>query len=58
MFFVSRGIDYEFEIHLNGKKIHYQEGMFTPVELALDKHLQEVSGKKDMDSEYQLLYTP
>ena len=35
LFFVSKGIDYEFEIFLNGKKIFEQEGMFTPVELEL-----------------------
>ena len=35
LFFVSMGIDYEFDILLNGKKIFYQEGMFTPVELDL-----------------------
>lgn len=33
LFFVSKGIDYEFEIYLNGEKIFYQEGMFTPVNL-------------------------
>ena len=33
LFFVSKGIDYEFEINLNGKKIFHQEGMFTPVNL-------------------------
>lgn len=33
LFFISKGIDYEFDIHLNGEKIFYQEGMFTPVEL-------------------------
>jgi len=41
LYFVSRGIDYEFEIHINGEKIHYQEGMFTPVELVLDQYLQQ-----------------
>jgi len=40
-FFVSKGIDYEFEIWLNGKKMFYQEGMFTPVKLDLS------SGFKD-----------
>jgi beta-mannosidase len=33
LFFFSGGIDYEFEIYLNGEKLLYQEGMFTPVEL-------------------------
>lgn len=31
--FISGGIDYEFDILLNGKKAFYQEGMFTPVKL-------------------------
>jgi beta-mannosidase len=35
LFFVSLGIDYQFEILLNGKKIFEQEGMFSPVELLL-----------------------
>ena len=35
LFFVSMGIDYEFVILLNGEKIFYQEGMFTPVALPL-----------------------
>jgi beta-mannosidase len=35
LFFVSMGIDYAFEIRLQGKLIHQQEGMFTPVELDL-----------------------
>ncbi len=33
--FRSLGIDYEFEIILNGRKLLYQEGMFTPVRLDL-----------------------
>jgi beta-mannosidase len=41
LFFVSLGIDYEFEILLNGKQIFYQEGMFTPVYLNLTDELQE-----------------
>lgn len=35
LFFVSKGIDYLFDIQLNGQLIHKQEGMFTPVELDL-----------------------
>ena len=35
LYFVSRGIDYEFEILLNGKVVFAQEGMFRPVELDL-----------------------
>jgi beta-mannosidase len=41
LFFVSLGIDYEFEIWLNGKKLLYQEGMFTPVNLNLTNNLKE-----------------
>ncbi len=39
--FISKGIDYEFEIILNGQVLHRQEGMFTPVDLILDDHLNE-----------------
>ncbi len=41
LFFISKGIDYEFDILLNGEKIFYQEGMFTPVNLNLTNQLQE-----------------
>ncbi|MDX1283984.1 MAG: glycoside hydrolase family 2 TIM barrel-domain containing protein, partial [Draconibacterium sp.] len=41
LFFVSKGIDYEFEIWLNGEKLFYQEGMFTKVNLNLSNHLKE-----------------
>ena len=41
LFFVSKGIDYEFDIVLNGEKIFYQEGMFTPVELDITKIVKE-----------------
>lgn len=37
--FVSKGIDYEFEILLNGKKLFHQEGMFTWVRLDLTDYL-------------------
>ena len=33
IYFISDGIDYEFEILLNNKKLLYQEGMFTPVNI-------------------------
>lgn len=33
VFLVAEGIDYEFDIYLDGKLLHSQEGMFTPVEL-------------------------
>ncbi|MFW6277316.1 MAG: glycoside hydrolase family 2 protein [Prolixibacteraceae bacterium] len=41
LFFISKGIDYEFDILLNGEQIFYQEGMFTPVELNLTKRLKD-----------------
>ncbi|NLF38650.1 hypothetical protein GX586_04350 [bacterium] len=31
LFFVSKGIDYQFVIFINGAPVHEQEGMFTPV---------------------------
>ena len=40
-FFVSKGIDYQFEIFLNGEKIFEQGGMFTPVSLDLTTKLKE-----------------
>lgn len=40
LYFISRGIDYEFEILINNTSIHYQEGMFTPVKLVLDNYLE------------------
>jgi beta-mannosidase len=41
LFFVSKGIDYEFEILLNGEKIFYQEGMFSPVHIDLTNLLKQ-----------------
>lgn len=41
LFFISKGIDYEFEVFLNDVKIFYQEGMFTPVELHLNDLLKD-----------------
>jgi beta-mannosidase len=39
IFFVSEGIDYTFEIALNGEKLLKQEGMFTPVKINLTQKL-------------------
>ncbi|TAG53636.1 MAG: hypothetical protein EAZ27_10440 [Cytophagales bacterium] len=39
--FVSKGIDYQFIISLNGEKIHEQEGMFTYVDLDLTSKLKD-----------------
>jgi beta-mannosidase len=41
LFFVSKGIDYRFEIYLNDGKIHEQEGMFTYVDIDLTDQLKE-----------------
>ena len=41
LFFVSKGIDYEFDIVLNGETLFYQEGMFTHVSLDLTNKLKE-----------------
>lgn len=38
LFFVCGGVDYRFDIRLNGRVLHAQEGMFTPVELDLTDH--------------------
>jgi len=38
--FVSKGIDYEFEIYLNNEKLFHQEGMFTWVRLDLTEKLK------------------
>ena len=35
LWLVAEGIDYEFDIYLNGQLLHSQEGMYTPVELNL-----------------------
>ncbi len=39
--FISKGIDYQFEIFINGEKILEQEGMFTPVNLDLTSKLKD-----------------
>lgn len=40
LYFVSKGIDYQFEIYLNGEKLFYQEGMFTYVNLDVTDRLK------------------
>jgi len=42
-FFLSKGIDYEFDIVLNGEKMFYQEGMFTAVKLDITSKLLETN---------------
>lgn len=51
LYFVSKGIDYQFEIYLNGEKLFYQEGMFTYVNLDLTDKLQP-------DNSLQILIYP
>jgi len=41
VFFYSAGIDYAFDILLNGSKIHQQEGMFTPVKIDITGKLAD-----------------
>jgi beta-mannosidase len=41
LFFFSLGIDYEFNIILNGKILLHQEGMFTPVQLNITSNLED-----------------
>ncbi len=36
-YFVAKGIDYQFEVLLDGELLLSQEGMFTPVRLSLEK---------------------
>ena len=40
LFFVSQGIDYTFEITLNGENLLKQEGMFTPVKINLTQKIK------------------
>lgn len=40
-FFISKGIDYEFEISINSEKVFYQEGMFTAVKVDLTTYLKD-----------------
>lgn len=41
IWFVSKGIDYHSIILLNGKKIHEQEGMFSPVEINITNLMED-----------------
>ena len=43
--FISKGIDYQFKIFLNGEELLGQEGMFTPVKLDLTDKL---NGKNEL----------
>lgn len=41
LYFVAKGVDYEFDILIGGKTVFSQEGMFTPVELDVTELLHE-----------------
>ncbi len=41
LFFVSKGIDYEYEIFVNGQKVYAQEGMFAPVDIDISDYLND-----------------
>ncbi|HEY3390372.1 MAG TPA: hypothetical protein VGK38_12410, partial [Prolixibacteraceae bacterium] len=41
LYFISKGIDYQFEVYINDEKILEQEGMFTAVHLDLTQKLKE-----------------
>jgi beta-mannosidase len=43
LWFVSKGIDYGFAVRLDGKELHRQEGMFTPVRVELTGLVREGS---------------
>ncbi|MEN8203364.1 MAG: hypothetical protein ABFS28_12270 [Bacteroidota bacterium] len=45
-FFISKGIDYKYEIYLNGVQLLTREGMFRAVELDLTDHLTEANELK------------
>lgn len=42
--FISKGIDYEFDIILNDTLLLHQEGMFTPVKFVLNEHMKDDAG--------------
>ena len=46
IFFISKGIDYEFKIILNNEEIWHQEGMFSPVQLNISDKLKPVNELK------------
>ena len=48
LYFVSKGIDYQFEIYLNEEKVFEQEGMFTYVNVDLTEKLKENNTLKVM----------
>ncbi len=41
LYFISKGIDYKFELMINGERIYKQEGMFSPVEINLTDKVKQ-----------------
>ena len=41
VFFVTKGIEYEYDIRLNGKTLAHHEGMFSPLELDITEELEK-----------------
>ena len=41
LYFISKGIDYQFEVYFNDEKLFEQEGMFTAVSIDLTEKLKE-----------------
>jgi len=46
LYFVSKGIDYQFEIFVNDQQVHYQEGMFTYVDIDITDFLKDDNNLK------------
>ncbi len=46
IYFVAEGIDYEFDVLLNGKRLIHGEGMYTPVEINITKLAKKVTDSK------------
>jgi beta-mannosidase len=43
LYFVSKGIDYLFDVYLNGTILLHQEGMFTPVSIDITDLLEDIN---------------
>jgi beta-mannosidase len=54
VFFISKGIDYQFQILLDNRLIHEQEGMFTPVEI----EISHAGGIKDESVSLDIIIFP
>ena len=51
LFFVSKGIDYRFDILVNNQPVHHQEGMFTYVDIDITDFLKD-------DNELKIIVYP